>query len=454
MSQTIDEGRAELIANLQQQAEELAQLNRIAIALTSELDLQRLLQMMTDAARRLTSAQYATFFLVPEITGANPPANPPTDKAVFTLAAISGATEKIAEHFRRLGPVEGLGILQPVFWGDASILVDDVLNDPRYVGIPRGHIPVRSFLGVRLRTRDGSPLGAFLIGDTRPCRFTTRHFELVEAMGAQAAVAIHNVQLVERERRAMEAYAAQLENEVRERTAELERRNQELSRFATDLQQLHYELTGAQKRQMLVEERSRIAQELHDRVQQTLFTIGLKADWVKEQLDDNSPVLSALQTLKQLASLGTAQVRDAIFALSSAEVSKDGLINMLQGLIRDLRQIASIEADLVVAEWAVAPPAHVEQTLFTIAQEALSNVRRHACATTVVVTVHVTHEQAVLVVQDNGIGISAQTLQTYSYNGVHLGLKGMQRRVEDLAGQFTLVNGEEGGVIVKAVIPL
>jgi GAF domain-containing protein len=274
MSQTIDEGRAQLIANLQQQAEELAQLNRIAIALTSELDLQRLLQMMTDAARRLTSAQYATFFLIPEITGVNPP----TNKAVFTLAAISGANERIAEHFRHLGPVEGLGILQPVFWGDASILVDDVLNDPRYIGIPRGHIPVRSFLGVRLRTRDGSPLGAFLIGDTRPCRFTRCHFELVEAMGAQAAVAIHNVQLVEREHQAMEAYAARLENQVRERTAELEWRNQELSRFATDLQQLHYELTGVQKRQMLAEERSRIAQELHDRVQQTLFTIGLKAD--------------------------------------------------------------------------------------------------------------------------------------------------------------------------------
>lgn len=165
-------------------------------------------------------------------------------------------------------------------------------------------------------------------------------------------------------------------------------------------------------------------------------------------------MLPVLHTIKQLASLGTAQVRDAIFALSSAEVSKDGLINRLQALIRDLLEISSIEADLVVPEWAVDPPAHVEQTLFTIAQEALSNVRRHAFASTVVVTVHVTHERAVLVVQDDGIGISPQTLQTYSYNSVHLGLRGMQRRVEDLAGRFTLVNGEEGGVIVKAVIPL
>lgn len=450
MAQTIDESRAELIAHLQQQTEELAELNKIAIALSSEFDLQRLLQMMTDAARKLTSAEYATFFLIPEITGDETPAN----KVVFTLAAISGATERIAAHFRRLGPVEGAGLLEPVFWGGASILVDDVFNDPRYIGVPRGHIPVRSFLGVRLRTREGTPLGAFLIGDTQPGKFTARHFELVEALGAQAAVAIHNAQLVERERRVMEEYAAHLENEVRERTAELERRNRELGRFATDLQQLHHELTEAQKRQMLAEERSRIAQELHDRVQQTLFTVGLKADWIREQLGDESALLLATQTIKRLASLGTAQVRDAIFALASAELAEDDLVKMLQSLIRDLRETSAIEADLVIAEWVPAPPVHIEQTLLTVAREALSNVRRHAHATTVIVTVQVTREQAVLVVQDNGAGIPLATLSNYASNGIHLGLKGMQQRIAELGGQFVLANGEEGGLVVKAMVPL
>jgi signal transduction histidine kinase len=451
MTQTIDESRAELIAHLQRQTEELAELNKIAIALTAEFDLPRLLQMMTDAARKLTAAEYATFFLIPEITGDLAPAH---KKDVFTLAAISGANERIEAHFRRLGPVEGAGLLEPVFWGGASILVADVLQDPRYIGVPCGHIPVRSFLGVRLRSREGSPLGAFLIGDTRPGKFTLRHFELVEALGAQAAVAIHNAQLVERERRVMEEYAAQLENEVRERTAELERRNHELSRIATDLQQLHHELTEAQKRQMIVDERSRIAQELHDRVQQTLFTIGLKADWLREQLENGSSFLPALQAIKGLASLGTAQVRDAIFALSSASFAEDDLVKMLQSFIRDLRETSSIEADLVIAEWAVAPPAQLAQTLLTVAQEALLNARRHARATTVIVTVQVTREQATLVIQDNGIGIPAPTLQNYASNGVHLGLKGMQQRISDLGGQFSLTNGEEGGLVVKAVVPL
>src|SRR5436190_3385068 len=296
MSQTIDQSRAQLIADLQERAEAVEQLNRIAAALTSEFDLQRLLQMITDAARKVTAAEYAAFFLIPEVAGKN--GNEPDNKVIFNLAAISGATPGIERHFRHLGPVEGIGVLEPVFWVGASIVVDDVLEDKRYVGVPRGHIPVRSFLGVQLRTREGTILGAFLIGDTHPNRFNTRHVELIEALGAQAAVAIHNVLLVARERRAMEEHAANLEREVRERTAELERRNQELSRIATDLQTLHHELTEAQMRQMLTEERSRIAQELHDRVQQTLFTIGLKADWISQNLRPQPPWHQQLHSFK------------------------------------------------------------------------------------------------------------------------------------------------------------
>ena len=454
MVQTIEESRAQLIADLQARAAEQAELNRIAIALTSEFDLQRLLQMMTDAARKVTSGQFAAFFLIPEMTATGEDTIEPANKVIFNLAAISGATPAIEKHFLRLGPVEGIGILEPVFWGGDSIVVDDVQADLRYVGVPRGHIPVRSFLGVQLRTREGTIMGAFLIGDTHPSRFNARHVELIEALGAQAAVAIHNAHLVARERRAMEEHAAELELQVRERTAELERRNQELSQFATDLQALHHELTEAQKREMLGDERNRIAQELHDRVQQTLFTIGLKADWIMEQLPPRSELAHPLHNIKQLASLGTAQVRDAIFALSSDQLQEGGLVTMLYTLISNLRESSSLEIDLVVDEWAVALPSHIESTFFTLAQEALSNARRHSQASIVIVTLKVSSGQAMLVVQDNGIGLSSQTLHTYRNNTVHLGLKGMHHRIEELGGQFMLANGEEGGLIVKALVPL
>src|SRR5207302_1600654 len=164
---------------------------------------------------------------------------------------------------------------------------------------------------------------------------------------------------------------------------------------------------------MLADDRSRIAQELHDRVQQTLFTIGLKADWVIGQLSLETALIHPLRTIKQLASLGTAQVRDAIFALSMTELQEGGLVSVLYTMIRDLREATSIEADLVVVELAEPVPARIENALLTIAQESLSNVRRHGQATIVIVTVQVTNEQAILVVQDNGIGLSQQALQSY-----------------------------------------
>jgi signal transduction histidine kinase len=147
-------------------------------------------------------------------------------------------------------------------------------------------------------------------------------------------------------------------------------------------------------------------------------------------------------------------VRDAIFALSSTEAQEGSLVSMLYTLIQNLRETSSIEADLVVAEWAVQLPSHIGSALFIIAQEALSNVRRHAQATIVIVTIQVKSGQAMLVIQDNGIGLSDHIRQSYQNNTVHLGLKGMQHRVEELGGQLFLANGEEGGLIVKAVIPL
>src|SRR3989442_13729126 len=107
MAQSIEDGRAQLLIDQQVPEDGLAQLNRIAIALTSEFDLQRLLQMITDAARNVTAAEYATFFLIPEF--AEKGAGKPTPKVIFHLAAISGATPSFEKHFRRLGPGEGRG---------------------------------------------------------------------------------------------------------------------------------------------------------------------------------------------------------------------------------------------------------------------------------------------------------------------------------------------------------
>src|SRR6266480_525223 len=97
--------------------------------------------------------------------------------------------------------------------------------------------------------------------------------------------------------------------------------------------------------------------------QQTLFTIGLKADWVIEQLPPETALIHPLRSIKQLASLGTAQVHDAIFALSMTELQEGGRVSVLYSRIRDLREATSIKADLVVSELVVSIPARIENAL-------------------------------------------------------------------------------------------
>jgi len=97
--------------------------------------------------------------------------------------------------------------------------------------------------------------------------------------------------------------------------------------------------------------------------QQTLFTIGLTADWVIEQLPPETALIHPLRSIKQLASLGTAQVHDAIFALSMTELQEGGRVSVLYSRIRDLREATSIKADLVVSELVVSIPARIENAL-------------------------------------------------------------------------------------------
>jgi len=97
--------------------------------------------------------------------------------------------------------------------------------------------------------------------------------------------------------------------------------------------------------------------------QQTLFTIGLKADWVIEQLPPETALIHPLRSIKQLASQGTAQVHDAIFALSMTELQEGGRVSVLYSRIRDLREATSIKADLVVSELVVSIPARIENAL-------------------------------------------------------------------------------------------
>lgn len=188
----------------------LETLNQTGASLAAELDLERLVQMVTDAGVKLTGAQFGAYFhnLVDE-TGER--------LALFTL---SGAER---EHFTRLGRPRATAVFAPTFRNEGVIRSADIVADARYghnapyAGMPPGHLPVRSYLAAPVLSRSGEVLGGLLFGHPEPGRFTERHERLLVGVAAQAAIAIDNARLFA----AVQDVNNTLERRVNERTTEL-----------------------------------------------------------------------------------------------------------------------------------------------------------------------------------------------------------------------------------------
>lgn len=187
----------------------LETLNRVGAALSAEHDLERLVQMLTDAGVALTGASVGAFFHnVLDESGER-----------LHLFTLSGAERA---RYEALGRPRATAVLEPIF-RNQGMRADDITRDPRFgqnaphAGLPPGHPPVRSYLGVPVVSRDGAVLGGLLFGHAEAGRFSARHEALARSLAAQAAVAIDNARLLADVRAANET----LERRVEERTAAL-----------------------------------------------------------------------------------------------------------------------------------------------------------------------------------------------------------------------------------------
>lgn len=226
-------------------------------------------------------------------------------------------------------------------------------------------------------------------------------------------------------------------------------------RLTLHLEELNRELDASQRRQLVLGERHRIAQDLHDRAAQTLFLIGLKADWLLARFTGDPGLRDELQRLQELAVQGAAQTREAIYALRAPELTC-GLEGGLRRLVRDV-EANGLAASLTVTGSPASLPAEVEDALFKMAQEALNNARRHSGGSAVMVSLRYAPEAVTLVVQDDGVGLpagSAAHPAQLPADSRHLGLRGMYERVRALGGRLELVSGDEGGLLVRATVPV
>lgn len=182
----IERKRAETA--LEEERRTLETLNQTGEAIASELDLEQVVQQVTDAGVTLTGAAFGAFFY--NVTDA--------DGASFMLYTISGVER---EAFARFPMPRKTDIFAPTFDGDGVVRSDDITIDPRYGrnaphrGMPEGHLPVTSYLAVPVRSRSGEVIGGLFFGHPDKAQFTDRHERLVVGIAAQAAVAIDNARL-------------------------------------------------------------------------------------------------------------------------------------------------------------------------------------------------------------------------------------------------------------------
>ena len=182
--------RKQVQKTLQEQKEIIETVQALGQLLSAELDLEKLVQAVTDAATELTGAEFGAFFynLLNE------------EGASYMLYALSGVPRETFADFPMPRATE---IFRPTFLGQATVRIDDVKKDPRYGksppyhGMPPGHLPVTSYLAIPVVSRSGDVIGGLFFGHSKAGVFTERHERVVEGIAAQAAVAMDNARLYE-----------------------------------------------------------------------------------------------------------------------------------------------------------------------------------------------------------------------------------------------------------------
>jgi signal transduction histidine kinase len=260
---------------------------------------------------------------------------------------------------------------------------------------------IRSWLRIPLVARD-RVVGMLSLHDARPNCFTPRQAGLALAFADQAAVAIENARLYDQ------------------------------------AQQL-----------AAMEERQRLARELHDSVSQALYGIALGAHTARAWLTrDPQQAAEALDYILQLAEAGMAEMRALIFELRPESLEREGLVAALRKQAASARVRHEFE---VVTELGDEPtlPLPTKEALYRIAQEAIHNIVKHALASRIEIRMHADNGLLRLEVEDNGQGFTPDA----DFPG-HLGLHSMRERAEKQGASLQIASQIGKGTCIRVHVPL
>ena len=238
---------------------------------------------------------------------------------------------------------------------------------------------------------------------------------------------------------------------------------EEVTLLASLADQVGVLVTSTRLRQLaeqaaVVDERQRLARDLHDSVTQSLFSMTLTAEAARILLERNPARVSAqLDRLRELAKGALAEMRSLIYQLRPRTADQAGLVPALRQHIAERQEQDGLKVALRVEGKRRLPPEH-EEALFRIVQEGLNNVVKHAQTDRVEVTLRLTDETANLLIEDYGTGFDPlATLETgppsIRSGASRFGLASMRERAEMLGGSCTIESQPGAGTLVKVELP-
>lgn len=368
-------------------AKQLLRLLDAVMSIGSEQTLADALRRITEAAADLVDAKYAALGVLDE-SGSR--------LSEFITIGLDD------EETRRIGNLpEGHGILGLLILEPEPVRLPDLNAHPDSFGFPPGHPPMTSFLGVPIRLR-GVVYGNLYLTDKADGQvFTEVDQELAVGLAVAAGLAIENARLHEQAR-----------------------------------------VIG------LLDERERIARDLHDDVIQRLFATGLSLQATAQGMTEPTEVERIMRAVDDL-DVSIRQVRSTIFELHQGSSSRSSVRSAIQGVCEEAADTLGFKPTCDIdgpIDSAVGDL--IREHLLLCLREALSNVARHSRAAHVEVRVMVRDGRVRLVVADDGVGYEPEPGQRSG------GLDNMLVRAESLDGRFSIGRRAGGGTVVDWDVPL
>jgi signal transduction histidine kinase len=362
------------------------------MALASELSLDAVLLRIVELAVDLTGARYGALGVLT-----------PDGRSIEEFITV-GIT---AEERAALGdPPTGHGLLGALIREARPLRIPDIGADPRSVGFPKNHPPMKSLLGAPITGR-GKVFGNIYLTDKQDAEaFDEEDERVLVVLATQAAVAVENARLYD----------------------ETERSGRELQRL------------------QVLEERERIGKELHDGVIQSLFAVGMHLQGLATATGDDN-ISRNLESAVEDIDQAIRDLRNYIFGLRPGILADRQLDQALKEMATDFAArsgvVTVVDVDADAASRLTSRAADVVQ----IVREALSNVGRHGAATTCRVSVERNAAGLVIEVDDDGQGFDVELTRS------GMGLQNLQERVGSLGGVFQIESTPREGTTVRATFP-